>query len=89
MLHKTENVELAGKQEREIRQRSLNQEVDQNQLVQRTQKRITRIQRGTGKVGRRISRAARKLYRRSPGLGIQAREDISTIIKDPKNVVAY
>jgi len=85
--YQTGNEELADELEREIRHRSRDQEEDQNQLLrvqeqlERSQTRIARIQRNTWKMSRRMNRAVRRLYLRSPQLGIQARQEIAAIVK--------
>jgi len=84
--YQTGNEELAEELEQEIR-RSRDQEEDQNQLLrvqeqlQRSQARIARIQRETWKLSRRMNRAVRRLYLRSPQFGIQARQEIAAIVK--------
>jgi len=81
------NEELAEEQEREIQHRSRDQDEDQNQLLrvqeqlQRSQTRIARTQRGTWKMSRNMNRAVRRLYLRSPQFGIQARQEITAIMK--------
>jgi len=71
--------------EQEIGQRTRNQKNDrraQEQLI-RTQGQKIRIQESQQRVGRRMNRLARKLARRSPRLGVLAREDILHIIRKP------
>jgi len=75
--------------EQEIGRRTRNQKNDRSLLLQvqeqliRTQGQIFRIQENQQRVGRRMNRLTRKLARRSPHLGILAREDIILVLRKP------